>query len=189
MRRRKTRPTMKLRRLLVSALLLLPLCAFADTVDLGAHGTLTIAPPKGWKLTSASKDTGVDLTIVPSNGANAQLLFSVVYVPAGATAAKADVDEKVKAEAEQFVPVSVEKKVTLRKYSLSGDAYGAYCVFTDASLVGQPPQKDNFKVITVGVIWFNDSVGVAVSQVCDDEHGPEFAEMLAATNSASLAAK
>ena len=178
---------MKLRRLLLPALLLLPLCAFADTVDLGAHGTLTIAVPKAWKLTAAKKDTGVDLTIVPTGGANAQLLFSVVYVPEGATAAKADVDEKVKSEAEQFVAVSVEKKATLRKYTLSGGAYGAYCVFTDASLVGQPPQKDNFKVITVGIIWFNDSAGVSVSQVCDDESGPEFAAMLAATNSASLA--
>jgi hypothetical protein len=87
------------------------------------------------------------------------------------------------------VGISVEKKKTLRKYAMAGDAYGAYCVFTDASLVGKPPEKDNFQVITVGIIWFNDSVGVSVSQVCDDEKGPEFAAMLAATQSATLKSK
>jgi hypothetical protein len=178
---------MKLKRsLLLCVLLLVPLSAFADTVDLGAHGTLTIAVAKDWKLTSTSKDTGVDLVIAPPEGANAQLLFSVIYVPHGATAVKADVDDKVMGEAQGFLSSSVEKKAVLRKYSLSGGAYGAYCVFTDASLVGKPPEKDNFKVFSVGIIWFNDAVGVSVSQVCDDEKGPEFATMLAMTNSATL---
>jgi hypothetical protein len=44
-------------------------------------------------------------------------------------------------------------------------------------------------VVTVGIIWFNDAVGVSVSQVCDDEKGPEFATMLAMTNSATLTKK
>ena len=177
------------RRLLLSALLLLPLCGFADTVDLGTHGTFTIAVPKGWKLNTTKKETETDLVMLPPGDANAQLLFSIVPVPSGATAVKADVDEKVKGEAEGFLPVSVEKKANLRKYSLAGDAYGAYCVITDASLVGKPPEKDNFKVITVGILWFNDSVGISVSAVCDDEKGPEFAAMLAAINSTTLSAK
>ena len=178
-----------MKRLLLSALLLLPLSALADTVDLGAHGTLSIDVPKGWKLASTKSDAGFDLVIAPPEGVNAKLLFSVVFVPNGATAVKADVDDKVLAEAEQFVGISVEKKKTLRKYAMAGDAYGAYCVFTDASLVGKPPEKDNFKVITVGILWFNDSVGVSVSEVCDDEKGPEFAAMLAAINSTTLSAK
>jgi hypothetical protein len=175
--------------LLLSALLLLPISAFADTIDLGTHGTLTIAVPKDWKLTSTKQDAGVDLAIAAPGGVNAQLLFSVIYVPHGATAVKADVDGKVIAEAAGFLSMSVEKKAVLRKYSMSGDAYGAYCLFTDASLVGKPPEKDNFKVVTVGIIWFNDSVGVSVSQVCDDEKGPEFSTMLAMTNSATLTNK
>jgi hypothetical protein len=177
------------RHFLLSALLLLPLCLFADTVDLGTHGTLTLAVAKDWKLTSTKQDTGVDLVIAAPGGANAQLLFSVIYVPHGATALKADVDGKVVAEGGGFLAMSVEKKAVLRKYTMAGDAYGAYCVFTDASLVGKPPEKDNFKVVTVGIIWFNDAVGVSVSQVCDDEKGPEFATMLATTNSATLTNK
>jgi hypothetical protein len=175
--------------LLLSALLLLPLSGFADTIDLGAHGTLTIAVSKDWKLSSTKQDTGVDLVILPPGDANAQLRFSVIYVPNGATAVKADVDDKVVAEAQGFLSVSVEKKAILRRYSMAGGAYGAYCVITDASLVGKPPEKDNFKVTTLGIIWFNDAVGVSVSQVCDDEKGPEFAAMLAMTNSATLTNK
>jgi hypothetical protein len=177
------------RRLLLFALPLLPLSASADTVDLGTHGVFTIAVPKDWKLTSTKQDTGVDLAIVAPGGANAQLLFKIAYPAQGATLAKAEVDANVLAEVGGFLSKSVEKKAVLRKYSMTGDAYGAYCLFTDASLVGKPPEKDNFKVFTFGIIWFNDAVGVSVVQVCDDEKGPDFATMLAMTNSATLTNK
>ena len=149
-------PTMKSNRLLLlSALLLLPLSGFAEKVDLGTHGTLSLDVPKGWKMTTTPPaDTGVTVLLTPPDGVNAAFVLGVVYVVPGATAVTADVDEKVLNQAQQYVPVSVEKKATLRKYALGGGAYGAYCLFTDASLVGQPPQKDNFKVITVGILWF-----------------------------------
>jgi hypothetical protein len=177
------------RHIFLHALMLFPLLALADTVDLGAHGSVTIAVPRDWKLASTKQDAGVDLVISPTGDANAQLLFSIVYVPRGATAFKADVDNKVLAEAQGFVSTSVEKKAVLKKYNMAGDAYGAYCLFTDAALVGKPPEKGNYKVFTAGIIWFNDSVGVSVSQVCDDEKGPEFAAMLGIVNSATLTNK
>jgi hypothetical protein len=179
------------RLLLVSALLALaPLCAPADTVDLGTHGTLGIAVPKGWKLTSAPwEQPGVAITVTPPGGANAQFLLSILFVPKGMSDLKADVDEKVLSEAGAFVDMSVEKKKTLRKFAMTGDFYGSYCVFTDASLVGKPPEKDNFKVISAGIIWFNDDVSGATSILCDDEKGPEFAAMVAMASSATLKAK
>jgi hypothetical protein len=177
------------RHLLLSALLLLPLTVLAETVDLGTHGTLSIDVPKGWKLKADPKDTGVDVSLLPPDGANSQCLYSVVYVPKGATAVKADVDDKLLAECDQFIDMSVEKKKTLQKLTMTGDAYGVYCVFTDASLVGKPPEKDNFKVVSVGIIWFSDSVAVSWSMLGDDAKGPEFAAMLAAVSGSSLKAK
>jgi hypothetical protein len=177
------------RPLLLAALLLLPLCLSAETVDLGSHGTLSIDVPKGWKLKADPKDTSVDIAITPPDGANAQCLYSVVFVPKGATAAKADVDDKLLTECDQFVEMSVEKQKTLHKLTMAGDAYGVYCVFTDASLVGKPPEKDNFKVVSVGIIWFSDSVAVSWSLLGDDAKGPDFAAMLAAVSSSSLKAK
>jgi hypothetical protein len=177
------------RHLLLSALLLLPLAVSAETVDLGTHGTLSIDVPKGWRLKADSKDTGVDVSLLPPDGVNAQCLYSVVYVPKGATAAKADVDEKLLAECDQFIDMSVEKKKTLQRLAMTGDAYGVYCLFTDASLVGKPPEKDNFKIVTVGIIWFSDSIAVSWSLLGDDAKGPEFAAMIAAVSGSSVKAK
>jgi hypothetical protein len=179
------------RPLLLSALLLLaPLCSLADTVDLGAHGTLEIPVPKGWKLATAPwEQPGVALTLTPPDGANAELLINVLFVPKGMSNLKADVDGKVLNEAGMFVDSSVEKRKTLRKFAMAGDAYGSYCVFTDASLVGKPPQKDNFKVISAGIIWFSDDISGAVSLLCDDEKGPEFAAMVSMASGATLKAK
>jgi hypothetical protein len=178
------------RPLLLSALLLLPLSLLAETVDLGTHGTLSIDVPKGWKLTSEpATDTGVGITLSPPDGVNAQCIVGVAFVPKGATAVKADVDEKVLNQAQPYVAVSVEKKANLRKFALTGDAYGSYCVFTDASLVGKPPEKDNFKVAGLGIVWFNDDVSAVVSLSSDDEKGPDYAAMLAALSSLALTKK
>jgi hypothetical protein len=179
------------RLILLSALLLVaPLSALADTVDLGAHGSLTIDVPKGWKLTTAPwEQPGVAVTLAPPEGVNAQFQLNIIFVPKGMSNLKADVDAKVLNEAGMFVDSSVEKKKTLRKFALAGDAYGSYCVFTDASLVGKPPQKDNFKVISAGIIWFSDDVSAATSLLCDDEKGPEFAAMIAAVSSVTVKGK
>jgi L-fucose mutarotase/ribose pyranase (RbsD/FucU family) len=64
--------------------------------------------------------------------------------------------------------------------------YGAYCLFTDASMVGQPTKKDEFKVIAIGMIRFNDDVSAAVSLLTDDAAGPDFAAMLKAVSGATV---
>lgn len=178
-------PSMKRILLLPALLLLLCLRASADTVDLGAHGTLAIDVPKGWKLTSAPwEQPGVAITVAPPDGANAQFMLNILYVPKGMSDLKADVDDKVLNESGMFVDMSVEKKKVLKKFPMAGDAYGSYCVFTDASLVGKPPQKDNFKKVSVGIIWFNDDVSGATSFLCDDEK--DIAAMVAMASSATL---
>jgi hypothetical protein len=174
--------------LLSALLVLLPLCAPADTVDLGVHGKLEVTVPKGWKLTSAPwEQPGVAITVAPPEGVNAQFMLNILYVPKGMSDLKADVDEKVLNEAGMFVDMSVEKKKVLLKFPMAGDAYGSYCVFTDASLVGKPPQKDNFKKISAGIIWFNDDVAGATSILGDDDK--DLAAMVAMAASATLKAK
>jgi hypothetical protein len=174
---------------LLSALLLaLPIAASADVLDLGAHGTLSITVPKGWKLTSAPwEQPGVAITVAPPDGTNAQFMLNILYVPKGMSDLKPDVDEKVLNEAGMLVDMSVEKKKVLQKFPMAGDAYGSYCVFTDASLVGKPPQKDNFKKVSVGIIWFSDDVSGATSIVGDEDK--DIAAMVAMAASATYKAK
>ena len=182
-------PTMK-RLIPLLALLLLPAFASADTIDLGTRGTLALTVPKGWTLSSQKEeDSGFAITLSPPAGVNAKLLLNIAFVPEPKPVSKDEVDEKVLSVCDQFVDASVEKKKTLRDFSLSGSAFGSYCVFTDASLVGQPAKPNEFKVIGIGIIRYSDEVMAAVSVAGDDEKGPEFAAMTAAVSGTSLAKK
>ena len=98
------------------------------------------------------------------------------------------VKEAVLALGDKFAEQSVEKKKELREFS-TGQGYGYYCVFTDASLVGQPPKKDSFKVVAVGIIHVSDDLLATVGISCDDEKGPDFAAVMAALSSASFSPK
>jgi len=173
------------RTLLALALALPPLGASAETLDLGARGTFTIGVPRGWTYSATKEeDTGYAIVLTPPPEVNARLLMNLVFVPPGEPASKEDLQDKVLTISDQFVGASVEKKKVLRDFAVSS-GYGAYCLFTDASLVGQPPKKDSFKVIAVGMIRFNDELAAAVSLVTDDEKGPDFAAMLKAVASAT----
>jgi hypothetical protein len=173
-------------RSLLLALLLLPLSAPADTVDLGPHGTFSIAPPKGWTYSvTKAEDTGYAIVLSPPPDVNAKCLFNLVFVPKGEATSKDDVRDKVLTISDQFVDASVEKKKVLHDFNVSM-GYGAYCLFTDASMVGQPTKKDEFKVIAIGMIRFNDDVSAAVSLLTDDAAGPDFAAMLKAVSGATV---
>jgi hypothetical protein len=169
------------------ALLSLAASARADTVDLGPRGSLSIAVPRGWTLASQKEeDSGLAITISPPSDVNAKLLVNIAFVPEPKPVSKDEVNEKVLTVCDQFVDASVEKKKTLRDFPVAAPAFGSYCVFTDASLVGQPAKKDEFKVIGVGIIRFSDDVMAAVSIAADDPKGPDFAAMLAAVSGASF---
>jgi hypothetical protein len=172
------------------ALLLLPAFASADTIDLGPRGTLTITVPKGWTLSSQKEeDSGLAVTLSPPSGVNAKLLINVAFVPEPKPVSKDEIQDKVLSVCDQFVDASVEKKKTLRDFSVAGPAFGSYCIFTDASLVGKPSKPDEFKVIGVGIIRYSDDVMAAVSVAGDDEKGPDFSSMMAAVSSTAFAKK
>ena len=113
------------------------------------------------------------------------MLMTLLYVPAPEPVTKERVQDEVLSAGDQFVDSSVEKKKTLRDFNVAG-AISAYCVFTDASLVGKPPEKGNFKVVAAGVVQFGDDLAIATTLLFDDEKGPVFATMLATVKSASV---
>jgi hypothetical protein len=102
---------------------------------------------------------------------------------------KEDVDEKTLMAADNFIEQSVEKKKILKHFNMSGSAYGAYCFFTDARLVGAAPKKGDFKGVASGIVRFNDEVSAGVTLLTDDEKGDDFTAMLAAVSSARVAAR
>ena len=55
--------------------------------------------------------------------------------------------------------------------------------------MGQPPKKDSYKVIAVGVIHVTDDLLATVGLSCDDEKGPELQALLESLSTASFKAK
>jgi len=166
-----------------------PAAAAAGTVDLGAHGTLTFKLPPGWTMTTKpEQDSGVVVTLVPPGDANAAGLINVSLIPVGAEpVTREQLKEQTLTVADQFVEASVEKKKTLRELTVA-NGYGYYCVFTDASMVGQPTKKGEFKVVGVGIVRYRDDVVAELGLSADDEKGPEFTALLDIVGSATLSA-
>jgi hypothetical protein len=171
------------------ALLLTASAGRAETFDVGLRGTYTISAPKDWTIsTQAEQDSGIAVTMTAPANVNASGIVNLTFVPKDEPATREQVKDAVLALGEKFADQSVEKKETLREFSVS-QGYGYYCVFTDASLVGQPTKKDSFKVVAVGIIRVNDDLLATVGVSCDDEKGPDFTALMASVAAASFSAK
>jgi len=149
--------------------------------------------PDTWTVTSnAAKSAdgspvGFAFVFRPRGQANAKCLLTLAYVK------KTQLDkERIRREVlratEGFVAQSVEKKTILKDFTIK-QGYGAYCTFTDASLVGKEPKRDDYKVMGSGQVQLSDEVLGVVSIFADAADGPEFKSMLAIINSLDLKPK
>ncbi len=171
----------------LAVLALCPLAAAAETLDLGPNGAFGITLPKGWTLSSQKvQDSGYTVTLSPPADVNAKCIINVTFVPDPQPVSREKIQEEVRDVSDQFVEQSVEKKKVTRDLAVAGGAYGCYCVFTDASMVGKPSKHDEFKVIGVGIVQYDDKVMAAFSIAADDEKGPDFAAMVAAVSGTTL---
>jgi len=167
-------------------------CCAAE-FDLGTYGILSFAVPNTWTANSNpakradGSPVGHSFIFKPRSQANARCMLSIAYVKS-AKPEKERIRREVLRATEEFAAQSVEKKANLRDFSLK-QGYGAYCVFTDASLVGKPSKKDDYKVMGSGKIQLSEEVVGVVSLFADDIDGPEFKSMLAIINSLELKSK
>jgi hypothetical protein len=129
------------------------------------------------------QDSGYAVTLSPSGNENAKCIINIACAPTPEPVSRVKVQAGVLALGDQFVGASVEKKKVIREFAISGGSYGCYCVFTDASMVGQPSRHDEFKMVGVGIIQFGDDLMAAVSLAADDEKGSDFVAILAAASS------
>jgi hypothetical protein len=174
----------------LTVLVLIPMVASAETLDLGLHGVFGITFPKGWKFSAQKlEDSGFAVTLSPPGYVNAKCIINLAFAPTPEPVSKEKVQAGVLALSDQFVGASVEKKKVIREFAISGGGYGCYCVFTDASMIGQPSKHDEFKMVGVGIIQFSDDLMAAVSLAADDEKGSDFVAMLAAVSSATITQK
>jgi hypothetical protein len=161
--------------------------------DLGAHGTLSVIVPGDWGVSShAAKRPdgtliGYAFAFKPHGEANASCQLTLAFTTNGIPNKEA-IRKLVLRSCEMFVEQSVEKKENLKEFSLE-KGYGAYCLFTDASLVGKNPTPGDYKIMGSGVVQPGDNMLGVVSILCDEAEGNEFKAMLGIINSLKVKPK
>ena len=169
------------------------LAAVAAEYDLGARGRLSMETPDGWSVQIRAVvrpdgvQVGYEILMATGPDRNAKMMVSLAFVQKGPPTIER-VRRGVLASTEEYIVKSVERKQTLQDFSLK-QGFGVYCVFTDASLVGKPPKKDDQKVLGSGVVQLRDDVTGVVTLLADAADGGEFRAMVKSVNSLRLTAK
>ena len=133
------------------------------------------------------KAAGYTLSFKSADGANAKCLLTFLYVTSRPLD-QAVIRAEVLRNCEQFVSESVEKKKNLKDFSLER-GYGAYCVFTDASLVGKKAKPGQYKVMGSGQLQPSEDMVGVVSLFADDAESEEFTAMVSIINSLKVTPK
>lgn len=161
--------------------------------DLGEHGTLSVTVPESWSVTSkaANRSDGTPIgyafAFKPRSDAMAKCLLTFAYVT-NRVPDKQTIQKDVLRACEPFVEQSVEKKKNLREFALA-KGYGAYCIFTDASLVGKKPEPGDYKVMGSGIVQPGNEVLGVVSLFAENAESEEFKTMIKIIDSLRLKAK
>ncbi len=164
--------------------------ARAETVDLGVNGTFKMEVPAGWKLDVARPNaSNIDLTVSGPEGTVEQGKITLILAPQPMfQTGKDPVEAMLTSMSAQALPSCVEKKVTPVSFGLIG-GYGAYSIFTDAKLVGQPPKAGDWKVMAAGVLGLSADVMGTASLFTDDPKSPAFAALLKMVSTAVVTKK
>jgi hypothetical protein len=141
-----------MKRILVLLLLTAGLLhAGAESLNLGSHGKVTFYFPDNWKVETSDFGDRHILTITPKDDTNASSTITVTFPEQDRLDTKSRLKSKVESDGAGMASSSVEGRATAKELNVS-TGYGFYCSFTDPELVGKPPEKDNFKVISSGFI-------------------------------------
>jgi hypothetical protein len=177
-----------IQRLVVSLIFLALSGLQALEFDLSEHQLMSLAIPDGWSIVRACSleatnedPQGYAVKARPSNGAKATLILTVLMVK-NEGLDKELLRKRVLDMINQMNVNSVEKNQELLQFSLK-KGIGLYGLFTDASLVGKPVTRDEFRVMAVGHIILSKKVIGFVSLFADDKEGEEMQTMIKVVNS------
>ncbi|EEF62535.1 hypothetical protein [Pedosphaera parvula] len=171
----------------ICCIVLFVLASYGAEFDLGTHGTLSITAPEDWTIKGRAVNDhggtpiGYAFAIKPRSDVNAKCLLTFAYITNGVPN-RETIRKDVLRVTTQLVSESVEKKQNLKDFSLQ-TGYGAYCLFTDASLVGKPAKPGDYKVMGSGQVQPGDNMLGVVSLFADEADGKDFQAMLKIINS------
>ena len=158
-------------------------CAFGqvETIDLGPRGKITLYLLGEWKTDVSTIGGGTTLTISPTReSVNASATLTVSFPEVDRLETKSRLKLRVEADAYQVAEESVEGRAVAREFRVPAAMMGFYCSFTDRNLRGQPPQKGNYKVMSIGKIKLAPDVLVDVQILADGFRDEPYQQLLGA---------
>lgn len=162
------------------ALLLLTaasLSAQVEKLDLGSHGRVNLYHDGSWKFDTADYGDRQIITVAPKGEANASLSLTITFPETDRLDTKRRLSQRAEINGQPLADHSVEGKSTAKEFSLQV-GYGFYCNFTDPELIGKPPEKGNFKTISVGLIHLAADVLIEVSISADGFNSEPYQQLL-----------
>lgn len=167
--------------------------ATAADFDLGPHGLLTIEIPDDWAVNAHPVPgingpvIGYTFCIKPLKDAKAKCVLSFLYLTNGAPDRDVIRSDAMRI-GEVFVDGAAGRTEALRDFSLQ-KGFGAYCVFTNATLVGRVGGTADFKVMGIGEVQPADNMSATVSLLANEADGDEFKAMIKMINSLKIKAR
>ncbi|MEO6569810.1 MAG: hypothetical protein ABIO94_13690, partial [Opitutaceae bacterium] len=154
--------------------------AQSGTIDLRSHGSLAIYLEDNWTVNLSEFGDRVIVRIDPKDEAtNANAELTITFPEQDRYSTKAKLRTQVEANGRKYEEGSVERKSVSRELT-TRMGYGFYCNYTDPELIGKPPVKGNFKVISVGMIRVAPDVLIELGISADDFRGKPYQELLGA---------
>ncbi len=156
------------------------LCADPAVIDLGSRGTLTLFFPGDWKFSGTDMAGEQTLEVTPKNERiNASCSIKVTAPDRDSQDTKPRLKLRLEADCRDIAEHCVEGKARAKEFNLAS-GFGYYCDFTDPDLIGKPPEKDNFKVQSIGRIRLAPDVMIDVVISADSFKDEPYQQLLGA---------
>ncbi|MEY4938981.1 MAG: hypothetical protein RIQ93_716 [Verrucomicrobiota bacterium] len=149
------------------------------SIDLGSRGHLTLYFAEGWKVAMTNMGGQATVNVTPTGDANATCTLMISMPEQDRLDTKSRLKLRLEADARNVAEGSVEGKAIGREFTLA-TGFGFYCNFTDAAMKGKPPEKGNYKVMSMGKIRLAPDVIIDVQIMADDFRGRPYQELLGA---------
>jgi hypothetical protein len=169
-------------------LLVPPLVHAADqAVEIDDGKAVVLSVPDGWTLGTPEipvemSTPGKTVMLSSKDHSSAKCLITLFSAPDNRLSDPKALRESLDEATQQLLPDSVEQKVQLRDFKTPHGS-GCAATFTDARLVGKPPEPGNYKTATSVLIYLPAQIVVNATVLCDDVKGPEYETMLSVLRS------
>jgi hypothetical protein len=168
------------------AFLLLPMTVLAlRAADFAwpGNGVISLVEPAGWSLQGRpAGNSAYNFKCVPQSGANAEVLITLANTPPDHPLDEAGLKKILLDAVRPQLATMVEKTFSPQALAMH-QGCGWFVQLTDASLVGKPPVRGNYKIMRSAMLALDEHALVIATMLFDDPDGPEAPAMLALVQS------